>query len=562
MRYRTTPRWGRVAGWALVAAVPLAFLTVFFAWPVSALVLRGFVPEGALDLGGFTEVLARPRTWRIIGLTLAQATLGTLLAVLLGVPGAYVLYYRTFRGQRLVRALVTVPFVLPTVVVGVAFRSLLAESGPLGFLGLDRTFAAIVAALVFFNYPLVVRTVGGMWERLDPRTEQAARTLGAGRFRAFWTITLPALTPAIASAAAVVFLFCATAFGVVLVLGGIRFGTIETEIWVQTTQFLDLRAAAVLSVLQFVVVGGALLVFSRTRARREAALNLRGVRHQARRLQLWRDGRPGADLAVTGFTALVIGVLLALPLGSLVLRSLRTSDGWGLDNYLALGTTGGPNALSVTVWEATANSLRIAVDATVIAVVIGTLVALLISRRPRGRRAQRAVSVLDGLFMLPLGVSAVTVGFGFLITLNRPPVDLRSSLILIPIAQAVVAIPLVVRTVLPVLRAIDPRLREVAGTLGAAPVRVLVHVDGPYLVRSLGLAIGFAFAVSLGEFGATSFLSRPDRPTLPVVIFRLIGRPGAENYQMALAASVVLAILTAAIMTIAERLRSEQAGEF
>jgi len=551
-----------VAGWALVAAVPLAFLTVFFAWPVSALVLRGFVPEGALDLGGFTEVLARPRTWRIIGLTLAQATLGTLLAVLLGVPGAYVLYYRTFRGQRLVRALVTVPFVLPTVVVGVAFRSLLAESGPLGFLGLDRTFAAIVAALVFFNYPLVVRTVGGMWERLDPRTEQAARTLGAGRFRAFWTITLPALTPAIASAAAVVFLFCATAFGVVLVLGGIRFGTIETEIWVQTTQFLDLRAAAVLSVLQFVVVGGALLVFSRTRARREAALNLRGVRHQARRLQLWRDGRPGADLAVTGFTALVIGVLLALPLGSLVLRSLRTSDGWGLDNYLALGTTGGPNALSVTVWEATANSLRIAVDATVIAVVIGTLVALLISRRPRGRRAQRAVSVLDGLFMLPLGVSAVTVGFGFLITLNRPPVDLRSSLILIPIAQAVVAIPLVVRTVLPVLRAIDPRLREVAGTLGAAPVRVLVHVDGPYLVRSLGLAIGFAFAVSLGEFGATSFLSRPDRPTLPVVIFRLIGRPGAENYQMALAASVVLAILTAAIMTIAERLRSEQAGEF
>ena len=551
-----------MAGWALVAAVPLAFLTVFFAWPVSALVLRGFVPEGALDLGGFTEVLARPRTWRIIGLTLAQATLGTLLAVLLGVPGAYVLYYRTFRGQRLVRALVTVPFVLPTVVVGVAFRSLLAESGPLGFLGLDRTFAAIVAALVFFNYPLVVRTVGGMWERLDPRTEQAARTLGAGRFRAFWTITLPALTPAIASAAAVVFLFCATAFGVVLVLGGIRFGTIETEIWVQTTQFLDLRAAAVLSVLQFVVVGGALLVFSRTRARREAALNLRGVRHQARRLQLWRDGRPGADLAVTGFTALVIGVLLALPLGSLVLRSLRTSDGWGLDNYLALGTTGGPNALSVTVWEATANSLRIAVDATVIAVVIGTLVALLISRRPRGRRAQRAVSVLDGLFMLPLGVSAVTVGFGFLITLNRPPVDLRSSLILIPIAQAVVAIPLVVRTVLPVLRAIDPRLREVAGTLGAAPVRVLVHVDGPYLVRSLGLAIGFAFAVSLGEFGATSFLSRPDRPTLPVVIFRLIGRPGAENYQMALAASVVLAILTAAIMTIAERLRSEQAGEF
>jgi len=124
----------------------------------------------------------------------------------------------------------------------------------------------------------------------------------------------------------------------------------------------------------------------------------------------------------------------------------------------------------------------------------------------------------------------------------------------VPIAQAVVAVPLVVRTVLPVLRAIDPRLREVAATLGAAPGRVLLRVDGPIAARALGLAVGFAFAVSLGEFGATSFLARPDAPTLPVVIFRLIGRPGADNHGMALAASVVLACLTAAVMALAARL--------
>src|SRR5690606_32890440 len=163
---------------------------------------------------------------------------------------------------------------------------------------------------------------------------------------------------------------------------------------------------------------------------------------------------------------------------------------------------------------------------------------------------------LDALFMLPLGVSAVTVGFGFLVTLNRPPLDLRSSLLLIPIAQAVVAIPLVVRTVLPVLRAIDPRLREAAAVLGATPGRVLAHVDGPFLVRSLGLAVGCAFAVSLGEVGARAGRARPDRPTLPVVVVRLLGRPGAENYGMALAAAVVLPLLTASIMTLAERLRS------
>ena len=189
-------------------------------------------------------------------------------------PGAYVLYRHSFRGRSVVRALVTVPFVLPTVVVGVAFRSLLVDGGPLGFLHLDGTFAAIVAALVFFNYAVVVRAVGGLWERLDPRAEQAARALGASPWKAFRTVTLPALTPAIASAASLAFLFCATAFGTVLVLGGLQFGTIETEIWIQTTQFLDLRAAAVLSVVQLVVVAGVLVVAGRARSRRERALAL------------------------------------------------------------------------------------------------------------------------------------------------------------------------------------------------------------------------------------------------------------------------------------------------
>lgn len=544
----------RGTAWAVAAAVPLLFLGVFFAWPVLTLVGRGLVVDGSLDLSGFAEVLGRPRTWRIVGLTLAQATLGTVISVLLGVPGAAVLYRSRFPGRGVLRALVTVPFVLPTVVVGVAFRALLRDNGPLGFLHLDGTFAAIVAALVFFNYAVVVRTVGGLWERLDPRPEQAARSLGASPARAFLTVTLPALTPALTSAASLVFLFCATAFGTVLVLGGMRFGTVETEIWIQTTQFLDLRAASVLSVVQVVVVVAALAVAGRARARRERALSL--VDTPVRSV-----GRPHPLPAVV--TAVVL-VLLALPLAALVLGSLRTGDGWGLDHYRALGTTGGRNALTVTVWEALGNSLRVAVDATVLALVVGCLVALLVSRRPRRPAARRAMGVLDGVFMLPLGVSAVTVGFGALLTLGHPfgiATDLRATGVLVPVAQAVVAVPLVVRTVLPVLRAVDPRLQEAARTLGAGPGRVLATVDGALAARSVGLAVGFAFAVSLGEFGATSFLARPDRPTLPVVVFRLIGQPGADNYGMALAAGVVLAVLTAGVMAVAERLRGPVGGE-
>ena len=559
---RRRDRWsvaGTGVGWGIATAVPVLFLAVFFVWPVVALVVKGFAPDGALDLSPFVDVLTKPRTWRLVGLTLAQAVAGTAVSLLVGVPTAYVLYRLRFRGRGVVRAWVTVPFVLPTVVVGVAFRAVLGEGGPLGFLGLDQSFVAIVAALAFFNVAVVVRTVGGMWERLDPRAEQAARTLGAGPLRVLRTVTLPRLVPALTSAASVVFLFCATAFGVVLVLGGRRFGTIETEIYRQTVQLLDLPTAAVLSVLQLVVIVVALAVAARARRHRENALELAAAEQAAHRVAR-------GDLPVVGLVAAFVLLLHVLPIATLVVRSLRVpGGGWGPGNYTALGTRGQRDALTATVWEAGAASLRTALVATLIALVVGGLVSLVLSRSPRARAARRARGLLDGVVMLPLGVSAVTVGFGFLLTMDHPfgvPTDLRTTGLLIPVAQAVVAVPLVVRTLLPVLRAIDPRLRQAAAVLGASPGRVLGTVDWPIAARAAGLAIGFAFAASLGEFGATSFLVRPGSTTLPVVIYQLLGRPGAQNYGMAMAASVVLAVVTASVMLVAERLRGYGTREF
>ena len=170
--------------------------------------------------------------------------------------------------------------------------------------------------------------------------------------------------------------------------------------------------------------------------------------------------------------------------------------------------------------------------------------------------------MLDSVFMLPLGVSAVTIGFGFLVTLDRPPLDLRASPVLVPIAQAMVALPLVVRTLAPVLRSVDPRQHQAAASLGASPLRTALTVDLPAVWRPLLAATGFAFAVSLGEFGATSFLARPERPTLPVVIYQLISRPGEGNLGMALAASVVLGLLTVGVMAVVERLRLGSVGTF
>jgi thiamine transport system permease protein len=550
--------WG-VAAWTLAAAIPLAFLAIFFLWPVVSLVATGFVDDGRFDPSGIPEVFGAQRTWRVIGQTLAQAGLATLLSVALGLPAAYVLYRLEFPGRTVLQGLLTVPFVLPTVVVGVAFSALLGPGGPLGWLGLERSLASIVAALAFFNVTVVARTVGSFWARLDRSSELAARVLGAGRVRAWMTATLPALTPAIASAASLVFLFSSTSFGIVLILGGREFSNVETEIYRLTVQFLDLRGAAVLSLAQFAIVGVSLFVSARLRSSGERAVELREEADRAP-----RPGRGDVPaLIVFGATTLL---LHAAPILTLVTRSLRDREGsWTLANYVALVDPPEELPLDGPVLGAIGLSFRIALVAAAIAMVLGILIALVLSRRPASTALRRSMAAFDGLVMLPLGVSAVTLGFGLLLTMHRPlgiGFDLRTSVVLIPIAQALVSLPLVVRTLLPVLRGIDQQLRFAAGALGASPFAVLRTIDLPMLGRSAGLALGFAFAVSLGEFGATSFLVRPGAQTLPVAVAELIGHQAPGSYGAGLAGAVVLAVITAGVMLLAERLRTDGKVDF
>lgn len=546
--------WG-VAAWVLAVAVPLAFLTLFFLWPVVALVATGLTTDGRIDLSGIGEVFGRARTWRVIGQTLTQAGLATAVSVVLGVPAAFVLYRLDFPGRTALQGLMTVPFVLPTVVVGGAFSALLGPGGPLADWGLERSLAAVVAALAFFNVTVVARTVGAFWARLDERGAQAARVLGATRLRAWCTVTLPALAPALASAAALVFLFCSTSFGIVLILGGREFANVETEIYRMTVQFLDLRGAAVLSLAQFALVGAVLLVSARLRRSGERAVELAPEGGRGRR-PLLRD-----TPVILVFAGTVL-LLHAVPVLTLVLRSLRASSGeWTLANYAALVRPPDGFPIAGSVLGAVGRSASTALIAALIAMVLGVLIALVLSRRPQSRVLRRGQHLFDGLVMLPLGVSAVTLGFGLLLTMHRPlgiGLDLRTSAALIPIAQALVALPLVVRVLLPVLRGIDPGLRFAATTLGARPAVVLGTIELPLLGRSAGLALGFAFAASLGEFGATSFLVRPGEPTLPVIVAELIGHQAPGAYGAGLAGAVVLGLLTAGAMLIAERLRTDR----
>ncbi|GAX51563.1 iron ABC transporter permease [Streptomyces olivochromogenes] len=546
-------------------ALPVAFFAVFFAYPVAAIVARGLKTDGVWRFGRIGEVLAQSDIRHVLWFTTWQALASTALTLLIALPGAYVFARFDFRGKQVLRAVVTVPFVLPTVVVGTAFLALVGRGGLLDQLWgvrLDTTVWAILLAHVFFNYAVVVRTVGGLWSQLDPRQEEAARMLGASRFAAWRKVTLPALSPAVAAAALMVFLFTFTSFGVVQILGGPTFSTLEVEIYRQTSEIFDLATAAVLTIVQFVAVGAILAVHAWTVRRRETALRLVAPETTARR------PRGAGQWALLGGVLASILVLLVLPLGVLVQRSLDAPGGYGFAYYKAL-TSADSGIFLVAPIAAIGNSLEYALAATAIAVVIGALAAAALTLPESRLRSTggtsmtgRLVRGFDALLMLPLGVSAVTVGFGFLIALDEPPLDLRSSWILVPLAQALVGVPFVVRTMLPVLRAVDGRLREAAAVLGASPWRVWREVDLPMVRRALLIAAGFAFAVSLGEFGATVFIARPDNPTLPVAVARLLGRAGDLNYGQAMALSTILMVVCAVALLLLERIRTDRTGEF
>jgi thiamine transport system permease protein len=259
----------------------------------------------------------------------------------------------------------------------------------------------------------------------------------------------------------------------------------------------------------------------------------------------------GARLAIGGVSALIV-VGVSAPLLALVWRSLSWRGAFSLRHYLAL-LEGESRALAVPPWVGVANSLILAGLTVMMALLLGLLAAHLLKQGGRW---------LDALFMLPLATSAVTLGLGYTLSFDKPPLNLRGSWIVLPILHALVALPFVVRAVLPALRAIHPHWLAAAATLGAGPLARWWRIERPLTTRAAFIGALFAFTVSLGEFGASLFVVRPDVPTVPIMIYRLLGQPSRESYGQALALSVILLLLCALAFFLLERLRRASGSGF
>jgi thiamine transport system permease protein len=530
----------------LLWLIPGTFMLVFFLLPLGAIFEK--VTDMAVTEGLDPGILQR--IWQPLSFTFWQAAISTALTLIIGIPAAFALSRYRFRGRFLLRVLTTLPFILPTVVVAAAFNALLGPNGWIN-LGLMRIFglesppiqilntlAAILLAHIFYNTTIIIRVVGSALEQLDPRIENAARVLGASPLRTLLEVTLPILRKPLLAATMLVFLFDFTSFGVILLLGGPQLATLEVEVYIQAMHLLNLPLAGLLSLIQLastLLITFIYMRFSQTDISISPRLKGEGIFQ----IRNWKQR------LFVSFIVIFLVILILIPLGSLAVRSVTKLEanrgergeiqtGLTAQYYQELFINRREAIFYVEPITAVKNSLLYAGTAMFLTLGIGLLASYALFLHKKQSRW------FDLILMLPLGTSAVTLGLGYIVTLSQLPVDVRYYPILIPVVHSLVALPFVVRTLQPAILSIPTSLRQAAAVQGASPWQTWKEVDLPIILRAMLVAAIFAFTISLGEFGATSFLARPEYPTMPVAIYRYLSQPGALNYGQAMAMATIL----------------------
>jgi thiamine transport system permease protein len=524
---------------------------------------RLFAGESPIAVG--RDVLAGDYRLGIVGFTAYQALLSTALSLALGLPAAYVLARYEFPGRRVLRSLTVLPFVLPSIMVAVGFVATFGSNGTLndvlGLVGLgpvDLLFSleAVLIAHAFYNAPLVARITTAAWESVDAGAVETARSLGASRRRAFLDVVAPQLYPAVLMGAALTFVFTFGTFPIVLALGGFQLATVEVFVF-QLVQELDYAEAAALALVELAITLGVLYGYLRYEARQQTKTGT--IRPLPRRplsppSLSARALLPRAGIAVY---AVVAAFVFLAPIASMIQASLTDAGGLTLEHYrFLLERQAGGASFQVQPWPAVRNSLVFGAGSLLVAVPMGVTVAVLTTRRYRGRK------LVDVVAMAPLAVSGIIVGIGLLrgVVFGVEIAGWRiaaSGGVAIVAAHAVAAYPFVVRTVAPGLERIDQRLVESARALGASRTRALLDIELPLIWPGVVAGAAFALAISMGEFTSTVVLATgTDWYTMPVAIERFIGR----RLGPATAMGVVLLLVTSVSFLVIDRLGGEYRG--
>ena len=507
----------RAGGW-----IVLALLAGVVGAAVWGLLASAASPVGSSGIDAYTR--------RIIGFTLLQAGLSTILSVGAAIPLARALARRTdFPGRTWLLRFMALPLGLPPIVAALGLIAFWGQQGLVNRLligaGVDEPISiyglsGILLAHVFFNMPMAARLMVAELERLPAEYWRNAAQFGLPSWRIFTLIEAPALLRVLPGIASLVFMLCATSFTLVLLLGG---GPAATTIEVAIYQALrfdyDPPRAVTLALIQIALTGLLLLALRLLPHAEEGT----GGGAVIRRF----DGSTGMSLLVDTLLIGAGAAFLLMPL-------------WGV---VAAGMT--PDLASLLfdprTWQALLTSLIVAGTAAVVSLILAS-VAIAARHRAAQRfaRADRVLTAsLGGATSLILLVPPVVLGAGWFVLLSGHVDVFRIAPLVVIAVNALMALPFVMRVLEPAYRTHMLRTDRLALSLGIKGLSRLSRIDLPALAPAILAALSFAMALSLGDLGAIALFGSQDFVTLPALLYQRMG-----SYRTAEAAGLALILAT------------------
>ncbi len=546
-----------------LAIFPVLFLAVFFYLPLLSMLKEGFLaPSGHLTLQYLMQTLRDPYHYHVIGLTLKQACLSTLITLLIGFPGAYIATKFAFPGKSALQAITTIPFVLPSIIVSLGFILLFGNNGALNkslmwLFHLDApplrilySLKAIVFAHAFYNFPVVVRFVSAVWSSIDPRLEDAARSLGASDAQVFRHVTLPLILPGILASAALTFIFSFMSFAVVLVLGGVKYATVEVTIYTLMTVLLDYKMGSALAIVQSVFSLSFMYFYAHVLDIKTKTDRLSVRKNPPSTIVLTpRDLLTAKGVGIVAYAALValmiLGPMLAVCAYSFIEHTGGVT-GISAAAYQKIFAVRYNSILGTTPLQSIRNSLFFGAMTVLCSLPLGVCIAFLLTKTALPRK-----KLFDALVMLPLGISSVSLGLGYVRSFHKPPLLLAGTWYAIVCAHTILAYPFVVRAVTPLLKKLQPTLIDAAMSLGATRATAFFLIELPLIKPGILVGATFAFAMSLGEMGTTYLLYRPELTTMPISMYRFLS---SHDFASASAMGVLLMCVCGALFFCIERI--------
>ena len=476
--------------------------------------------------------------------TLYTAVFSTLIACVIGVSAAFFTSHRRFVGRRLLLAAGIVPLCVPSLVIALGYvsffgvngiasgwlKSLAALTGKqFGGLTFLYTTAGVIIAQGFYNFPLVTRIVNDAWERLPRDNENAARLLGAGECRVFFTVTLPRLSGAIGASCIPVFLFCFFSFMIVLLFSPPGTSTLEVELYHSVRTTLDIAAGTKIAVIE--TVCALWIVFLYSYVIRKNQSGVEGLSFiSGRKCKIGKSdfcSRRCAAFEIIFFVVLIILILLffvgpgAGVLVSAFTQKKQNVESVSLNQFKTLfGTT--------NFWK----SLGYSVVVGLCTAALCCLIAFVYSVIVRMKRRQNVIA-LQMIPLLPMAISSVVVGWILGLIFG-------GSVLSLVICQTLLYWPVAYKQIQNGLNQLTDDTQNAAFILSRGRIDCAIRFYLPSCRNVMITAFSYCFAMSIGDATLPLVLAIPNFSTLALYTYRLAG---AFRFNQACACAMIIILL-------------------